>query len=240
MWRACRNYYKLDGRTTKAVFREAFADIIPAEVQRGAKKGFGVPIDAWYRTEPRDYLRDNRLGPSARLGSYVDQGYVNTLVNQHLEHRANHGHRLWTPLTLERWLAPQVGALDGGGWLRGRLAAGGDDVTDWTSAVREFQRMHREGEQRVTFFINMAPVTCQTEDRFHDGGSIPDDDALQAIRGQDTPVASTTRAILHYRPSQMSAAGGHALGNANRVKADVLAEYLQSTVLPSLLNARPR
>ena len=99
------NHYKLDGRTTKAILREAFADIIPAEVQRGAKKGFGVPIDAWFRTELRDYLRDNLLGPSARLGSYVDQGYVTTLVNQHLEHRANHGHRLWALLTLERWLA---------------------------------------------------------------------------------------------------------------------------------------
>lgn len=64
-----------------------------------------VPIDAWFRTELRDYLRDNLLGPSARLGSYVDQGYVTTLVNQHLEHRANHGHRLWALLTLERWLA---------------------------------------------------------------------------------------------------------------------------------------
>ena len=99
------DHYKLDGRTTKAILREAFADIIPAEVQRGAKKGFGVPIDAWFRTELRDYLRDNLLGPSARLGSYVDQGYVTTLVNQHLEHRANHGHRLWALLTLERWLA---------------------------------------------------------------------------------------------------------------------------------------
>ena len=89
------------------------------------------------------------------------------------------------------------------------------------------------------FFINMAPVICQTKDRFHDGGALADDAALQAILADGTPVASTTRAFLHYRPSQMPAAGGHSLGNANSVKADVLFEYLRATVLPPLLPSVP-
>jgi len=97
--------FKLDGRTTKAVLREAFADLVPAEVQQGAKKGFGVPLDAWFRGELRDCLRDNLLAPGAKLRGYVDQAYVRRLVTDHLERRANHGHRLWTLLTFERWLA---------------------------------------------------------------------------------------------------------------------------------------
>lgn len=43
-----------------------------------------------------------------------------------------------------------------------------------------------------------------------------------------TPVASTTRAFLHYRPSQMPGASGHSWGNANRVKADALFAYLKA------------
>jgi hypothetical protein len=135
---------------------------------------------------------------------------------------------------------PRWAPFDGGGGIRAALRDGGPAVTAWTSAVREFQRMHREGEQRIMFFLNLAPVVCQTEDRFHDGGSLAEDDALQAVMGKDTPVASVTRAFLHYRPSQMPVAGGHALGNANRVKADVLAEYLQSTVLPPLLDTKSK
>jgi len=95
---------KLDGRTTKAILRQAFADLVPAEVQQGAKKGFGVPLDAWFRGELQDCVRDTLLPPSAKLRAYVDQEYVRMLVSDHLARRANHGHRLWTLLTFERWL----------------------------------------------------------------------------------------------------------------------------------------
>lgn len=96
--------YKLDGRTTKAILREAFADLVPAQVQQGAKKGFGAPLDAWFRGELRDRLTDTVLAPSAKMGAYVDQAYVRQLVTEHLDRKANHGHRLWTLLTFERWL----------------------------------------------------------------------------------------------------------------------------------------
>ncbi len=96
--------YKLDGRTTKAILREAFADLVPAQVQQGAKRGFGVPLDAWFRGELRDQLSDTVLAPSAKLRAFVDQAYIRQLVTAHLDRKANHGHRLWTLLTFERWL----------------------------------------------------------------------------------------------------------------------------------------
>ena len=53
--------WKLDGRRTKAILRDAFADLIPSEVDRRPKTGFGVPLDAWFRGELRDYARDTLL-----------------------------------------------------------------------------------------------------------------------------------------------------------------------------------
>jgi asparagine synthase (glutamine-hydrolysing) len=97
--------YKLRGRRTKAILRDAFADVVPAPVMQGAKKGFGVPLDVWFRGELAGYLRDTLLSPSARLRTYVSQDYVRRLVDDHAAGRANHGHRLWTVLTFERWLA---------------------------------------------------------------------------------------------------------------------------------------
>jgi len=99
------DHFKLDGRTTKAILREAFADMVPDAVKRAGKKGFGVPLDAWFRGDLGDYLRDTLLVPSARLRPYVSQGYVRQLLDDHAARRANHGHRLWTLLTFERWLA---------------------------------------------------------------------------------------------------------------------------------------
>ena len=102
---ALPDHYKLDGRATKAILREAFADLVPAQVQQGVKKGFGVPLDAWFRGELRDRLSDTVLASSAKLRAYVDQAYVQQLVTEHLDRKANHGHRLWTLLTFERWLS---------------------------------------------------------------------------------------------------------------------------------------
>ena len=81
----------------------------------------------------------------------------------------------------------------------------------------------------------MAPWACEEADRFVDGGRVADDDALLEVLGRGTPAVSSTREFFHYRPSQMPAAGGHAIGNANLVKAEALASYLEQQVLPPLL-----
>ena len=95
---------KLSGTTTKVILREAFADILPPAVIRAPKKGFGVPLESWFRGELRDLCRDTLLAPSAQLRPFVSQPYVRTLIEDHEAGRANHGHRLWTVLTFERWL----------------------------------------------------------------------------------------------------------------------------------------
>jgi asparagine synthase (glutamine-hydrolysing) len=102
---------KLRGLTTKAVLREAFDDMLPPAVKQAPKKGFGVPLEAWFRSDLKGMCRDLLLSPSAKLRSYVAQDYVRTLVDDHQAGRANHGHRLWTLLTFERWLhlMPQWG-----------------------------------------------------------------------------------------------------------------------------------
>jgi lysophospholipase L1-like esterase len=116
-----------------------------------------------------------------------------------------------------------------------RLRTSSEEIALWRRAVEELQRMNRAGPHRIMFFINMAPRICPDSDRYQDGGSLSDDEALTHILGAGTPVASSTRAFLHYRPSQMPAASGHSLGNANRVKADALFDVLRAQVLPQLL-----
>ncbi len=96
--------YKMSGNATKVILREAFDDLLPEAVKQAPKRGFGVPVDAWFRGTLGDYLRDTLLVPSARLRDYVSQDRVRELLTEHAAGRANHGHRLWTLLTFERWL----------------------------------------------------------------------------------------------------------------------------------------
>jgi asparagine synthase (glutamine-hydrolysing) len=96
--------YKLDGSRTKAILREAFADLIPPDIDRRPKTGFGVPLDAWFRGELRQYVRDTLLSPSAASRSYFKPAAVETLIDDHQKGRVNIGHRLWTLVCFERWL----------------------------------------------------------------------------------------------------------------------------------------
>lgn len=123
--------------------------------------------------------------------------------------------------------------------LRARIKARDPSIAPWLDAVRGLQNLGRTGVHRLMFFVNMAPKACAGADRFYDLGSLPDDDLFLEVLGDGVPAVSSTREFLHHRPSQMPAAGGHAIGNSNRVKADVLLGYLQSAVLPSMLPAQP-
>ena len=119
--------------------------------------------------------------------------------------------------------------------LASHLSSAGEDITAWRAAVAGFQRLHRERRYRIAFFINMAPNVCPPDDRFFDNGVLEDEAALRAILGDGTPVGSSVREFLQYRPSQMPGASGHAFGNSNRVKADALFKFLSADVLPDLL-----
>ncbi len=95
---------KLAGRRSKVILRRAFADLLPPEIDRRGKMGFGVPMAMWLRTGLRKVLRDVLLQPQPRLADYVRGEHVRALVDDHLAGRADHGGRLWALLTLEIWL----------------------------------------------------------------------------------------------------------------------------------------
>ena len=96
--------FKLSGRATKVILREAFADLIPEEIQRRPKMGFGIPFGLWFRGALREVLHDHLLSPTARYREYVSPAYVQRLVARHDAGEADLGLQLWTLLTFEIWL----------------------------------------------------------------------------------------------------------------------------------------
>lgn len=95
--------YRRRGLNLKHLLKNAFRELLPDEIFRRGKMGFGVPLGAWFRGELRQYVRDF-LRPSARLYDYLDGAYVQRLMDEHFTERADHGQRLWLLLTIELWL----------------------------------------------------------------------------------------------------------------------------------------
>jgi len=94
---------KLRGAAGKRVLRRAVAELLPGEILRRPKHGFGVPLGEWFRGRLRPLASDVLLsGP--RLGRRLRAGAVRELVEAHLSGRVDRGHQLWTLITLELWL----------------------------------------------------------------------------------------------------------------------------------------
>jgi asparagine synthase (glutamine-hydrolysing) len=97
------SHFKRRGLTTKWILRRAFADLLPPEIMRRGKMGFGIPLGAWFRGDLKNYVKD-QLGAGARVYEYLEPLFVSRMVDDHLAGAADHGHRIWLLLTLEVWL----------------------------------------------------------------------------------------------------------------------------------------
>ncbi|MCE9613656.1 MAG: asparagine synthase (glutamine-hydrolyzing) [Lentisphaerae bacterium] len=95
---------KLRGSTHKYLLRAAFAEHLPPAVSNRGKRGFGIPLGAWFRGPLAAWSREVLCDPQARIGQLFDLVPVSTLVQEHTAGRTDHGKRLWTLLMLEFWL----------------------------------------------------------------------------------------------------------------------------------------
>jgi asparagine synthase (glutamine-hydrolysing) len=95
---------KVSGGRGKVLLRQAFADLLPADVLSAPKRGFGVPLASWLRNEMRDVLADTVLDPAVDRHGMLDRQAMEGLVNDHLAGIDDHSHRLWALMVLCRWL----------------------------------------------------------------------------------------------------------------------------------------
>lgn len=96
--------HRVRGRRTKAILRDAYADVLPDEVQHGAKRGFEVPLATWLARDWRDLVGDALGASDARVLGYVDRAVVDRARAPHERHDRNHAYVLYAFLVLELWL----------------------------------------------------------------------------------------------------------------------------------------
>jgi asparagine synthase (glutamine-hydrolysing) len=101
---------KLHRLTSKFLLKRAVEGIVPAQIVRRPKKGFGVPIAEWLKHELRDQLLD-ALSPArlARQGIF-QQAPVERLVRDHLSGRRDNRKQLWTLLCFQLWYSAYLEA----------------------------------------------------------------------------------------------------------------------------------
>jgi asparagine synthase (glutamine-hydrolysing) len=95
------------GLSLKRVLRDAVADLLPDEILKRPKRGFGVPLDRWFREDLASYVRSMLCSRDSRVRNHVAGSAVDALINSHQGQAGNHGDAIWTLLTLEIFLRRQ-------------------------------------------------------------------------------------------------------------------------------------
>jgi asparagine synthase (glutamine-hydrolysing) len=95
--------YLINGWDKKHILKEAFKAYFPKDFLNKSKKGFGVPVGDWLRSELR-----------SELLSYVDKAFiikqnifhfdvVSKLIHNHLDSKHDNTFRVWTFYCFQKW-----------------------------------------------------------------------------------------------------------------------------------------
>jgi len=87
----------------KWLLKRAFCDHIPIELIDRKKKGFGIPLDQWFRESLSGVVHELLLSESACIRDFLKPKAIRTLVHQHQSGHVDHGQRLWGLVMLELW-----------------------------------------------------------------------------------------------------------------------------------------
>ena len=87
----------------KVALRTLLSRHLPLEIFRGAKRGFGLPIDEWFRGGLRVALMKYTDVERLRKGGLVDPQAVARIRDDHLSGRRNYGRKLHALVAWEVW-----------------------------------------------------------------------------------------------------------------------------------------
>lgn len=94
---------KIRGMTSKYLLREAVKDLVPAQIIRRRKAGFGAPIRTWLRRDLREMVDDLLRPERIAARGYFDAAAVRRMIEDDRQGLADNTYRIWALLTLEVW-----------------------------------------------------------------------------------------------------------------------------------------
>jgi asparagine synthase (glutamine-hydrolysing) len=97
---------KVNGLEKRYLFKKAFARLLPSEIIRKKKHGFGIPVATWMKSDPkiRELTRDTLLSARAEHRGYFRRSFLEELFRKHeATDSPYYGDTLWAFLMVELW-----------------------------------------------------------------------------------------------------------------------------------------
>jgi asparagine synthase (glutamine-hydrolysing) len=96
-------HFKLNGLTTKWIFKKSMEGLLPKQNIYRKKEGFSIPIKHWLRTELKDLMLDYLNAKRIQKAGLFRYEAIEKMIDLHLKQRENFSHQLWTLLVFEIW-----------------------------------------------------------------------------------------------------------------------------------------
>jgi len=94
---------KIKRGVLKYILKKSLNGILPYEILRRGKMGFGVPIDNWFRKELKNYCYEILLSDKCVRRGFFRKEYVKKILDDQSQYKSNSGDKIWALLNLELW-----------------------------------------------------------------------------------------------------------------------------------------
>ena len=94
---------KVEGKSGKHILKRALEEILPTDVLYKPKRGFGAPVEGWFRGRFAKHLEHQVMESPLRARDFFDYGFIGRLFEEHRRGDRDWGFHLWTLLNLSLW-----------------------------------------------------------------------------------------------------------------------------------------
>jgi asparagine synthase (glutamine-hydrolysing) len=98
-----RTDYKMRGRQTKLILREALKNDLPESILRRKKAGFAMPVASWLQQDLKSWAQDLTDTSLVASTGVMDPIAVQRMTHEHLTGQADHRRSLWAVLAFLAW-----------------------------------------------------------------------------------------------------------------------------------------
>ncbi len=94
---------KIRGHNGKWILKESMRNVLPDAIVKRGKKGFSIPIKNWLRRELLPLVETHLNADAIGRFGYFRPETVSRWLNEHMQGKRDHAHRLWALIQLSMW-----------------------------------------------------------------------------------------------------------------------------------------
>jgi asparagine synthase (glutamine-hydrolysing) len=95
--------WKLKNGLTKSLLKDAVQGLIPGDVIKRPKIGFGAPVSHWLKGKLGTVVEKEIKNSKLFLGGWFDMAYIQKMFDSHRAGEGDYGPNLWTLYNLSLW-----------------------------------------------------------------------------------------------------------------------------------------